>query len=228
MRIPLTKYGMPQVLAFPVVIIGLMGCFALLAVGRLPGWSIVLVEGLLGLKLVFVLSFFRDPDRKITAREGELLSPADGVVHDVELVCEEDFIEGKAIRVGIFLSIFNTHINRAPCDVRIEGIRYRPGKFLNAMNHRAGKVNESNDLYMVRKNDPQDRLVVRQISGAIARRIVCAAECGSELSGGQQFGMIKFGSRTELYIPARDDVKCVVKRGDKVKAGLTVLMRYEQ
>jgi len=227
MRIPLTKYGMPQVFVFPAVIVTLMVGYGLLAAGRMSPWVIVVVEGVLGSLLAFALAFFRDPEREIVAEDGALLSPADGVVYDIETVQEEDFIGGPAIRVGIFLSVFNTHINRAPCDVRVEGTRYRPGKFLNAMNRQAGQVNESNDLHLVRTAEPRDRLVVRQISGAIARRIVCAVDGGSELLGGQRFGMIKFGSRTELYVPARAEVKCVVKVGDKVKAGLTVLVRYE-
>ncbi len=218
---------MPQVLVFPLVILGAMAAAALLGPGRITGGSLAVLEALLGLGLVFVLAFFRDPERVAAADKGELLSPADGVVRDVEIVQEDDFIGGPALRIGIFLSIFNAHINRAPGDVRVHAVRYRPGKFLNAMNPRAGKVNESNDLHLVRTTEPQDRLIVRQISGAIARRIVCGVEDGARLVAGQRFGMIKFGSRTELYAPARGDLKCLVANGDKVKAGLTVLMRYE-
>ena len=95
------------------------------------------------------------------------------------------------------------------------------------MNPESGQVNESNNLGLARTDSPQDRLVVRQISGAIARRIVCKASQGQELASGEKFGMIKFGSRTELYVPARGDVKCLVQVGDKVKAGLTALVRYD-
>jgi len=218
---------MPQVLVFPLVILGAMAAAALLGPGRIAGWSLAVLEVLLGLVLLFVLAFFRDPGRIVSANTKELLCPADGVVRDVEIVQEGDFIGGPAVRIGIFLSIFNAHINRAPCDVRVDAVRYRPGKFLNAMNPRAGKVNESNDLHLVRTAEPQDRLIVRQISGAIARRIVCGVDAGARLAAGERFGMIKFGSRTELYAPARGDLKCLVANGDKVKAGLTVLMRYE-
>ncbi|MGE5294434.1 MAG: phosphatidylserine decarboxylase, partial [Solirubrobacterales bacterium] len=160
-------------------------------------------------------------------REDNLLvAPADGTITDVEMVENAEFIGGRALRVGIFLSIFDTHINRAPCDAKIEQITYRPGKYLNAMSPKAGKVNESNNIVMVRTGHPQDRLLVRQISGAIARRIVCAATEGQRLIGGQQFGMIKFGSRTELYLSATENVECMVRIGDKVKAGLTPLVRY--
>ena len=141
---------------------------------------------------------------------------------------EGDFIGGPALRISIFLSIFNTHINRAPCNAKVEKITYRPGKYLNAINRLAGKVNESNNLALVRTSRPQDRLLVRQISGAIARRIVCAAREGQQLAGGERFGMIKFGSRTELYVPAGEQIECLVRMGDKVKAGLTPLAKYRR
>jgi phosphatidylserine decarboxylase len=134
---------------------------------------------------------------------------------------------GKAMRIGIFLSIFNVHINRAPCAVKVGAITYKPGQFKNAMSPNSGRVNESNDVRMTRLDEPKDELMVRQISGAIARRIVCAAKTGDQLDAGRQFGMLKFGSRTELYVPVRDNVKCRVKIGDKVQAGLTLLVRYE-
>jgi phosphatidylserine decarboxylase len=181
------------------------------------------------------LAFFRDPVRKSPEEPDVLLAPADGTITDVELVGNHDFIGGPALRIGIFLSVFNVHINRAPCDVKVESITYRLGKKKNALKAESSVVNESNDLGLLRTQSPCDRLMVRQISGAIARRIVCAAKCGEVLSGGQKFGMIKFGSRTELFLPMRDSgptdivrAKCLVKPGDKVKAGISVLVRYEK
>ena len=181
---------------------------------------------MLALVLAWALMFFRDPQRRTIQDDAMLLAPADGRIADIETVDEGDFIGGPALRIGIFLSIFNTHINRAPCDVKVEKITYRPGKYLNAMNRLAGKVNESNNLALVRTSSPQDRLLVRQISGAIARRIVCAAREGQRLAGGERFGMIKFGSRTELYLPASEKIECMVRVGDKVKAGMTPLAKY--
>jgi len=143
-------------------------------------------------------------------------------------VQDDDFIGGPALRIGIFLSVFNAHINRAPCNVTVEKITYKQGKNRNAMNPRSGRINESNDLGLARTDSPKDRLIVRQISGSIARRIVCEARKGQTLAGGEKFGMIKFGSRTELYVPVRDNMNCLVQMGDKVKAGLTALVRYEQ
>jgi len=226
MRIPLTKYGLPEVAVYPAAIAILMAAVAFFGPALLPRAAVVAAEGILTLVLIWALMFFRDPQRRIVADDAILLAPADGRVADIETVDEGDFIGGRGLRIGIFLSIFNTHINRAPCDVKVEKITYRPGKHLNAMNRRAGQVNESNNLALVRTSSPQDRLLVRQISGAIARRIVCAAREGQQLASGERFGMIKFGSRTELYLPVSEQIECLVQVGDKVKAGLTPLAKY--
>ncbi len=211
---------------YPAAVLVLMAAVGLFGLVGLPLWAVGVLEGILSLVLAWALMFFRDPHRVPLRQDNLLVAPADGTITDVEMVEDAEFIEGPALRVGIFLSIFNTHINRAPCDAKIERITYRPGKYINAMSPRAGKVNESNNVAMVRTGHPQDRLLVRQISGAIARRIVCAAREGQELVGGQQFGMIKFGSRTELYLSASENVECMVRIGDKVKAGMTPLVKY--
>ena len=114
-----------------------------------------------------------------------------------------------------------------PCTVRVQKIIYRPGKFVNALNKNCSRLNESNNLILERLSVPNDKLLLRQISGAIARRIVCAAEEEQVFPAGEPFGMIKFGSRTELILPLRENAKCLVKVGDKVKAGQTPLIRYE-
>lgn len=228
MRIPLTKYGWPQVVIFPAIVLAAMAVSLRVSVLFLPAWVIISIEVIFGVAFIWVLLFFRDPYRDVPADKNLLLAPADGKVTDIEIVDENDFIGQKALRIGIFLTIFDVHINRAPCNVKVERITYKPGKHKNAANPQSGRVNESNDLVMVRTDSPKDRLIVRQISGAIARRIVCAATEGQELSGGEKFGMIKFGSRTELYVPARENAKCLVKVADKVKAGLTPLVKYEE
>jgi phosphatidylserine decarboxylase len=227
MRIPITKYGWPQVVIFPVVILAVMAGVALGTKAVLPLWAIISIEVLLAAILIWVLSFFRDPERSCPSDSNLLLAPADGQITDIEEVENNDFIGGAALRIGIFLSIFNTHINRAPCNVKVEKITYKKGKYKNALNPESARVNESNELNLIRTDSPQDRLIVRQISGAIARRIVCDTTEGSELTGGEKFGMLKFGSRTELYVPLRENAKCMVKIGDKVKAGLTTLIKYE-
>jgi len=227
MRIPLTKYGWPQVVIFPVVVIAAMIAVGLGTTAVLPLWAMISIEVLLGAILIWILCFFRDPERSCPSDSNLLLAPADGRITDIEKVENKDFIGGAALRVGIFLSIFNTHINRAPCNVKVEKITYKKGKYKNALNPESARVNESNELWLTRTDSPQDRLIVRQISGAIARRIVCDKIEGQQLTGGEKFGMLKFGSRTELYVTLRENAKCMVKIGDKVKAGLTPLIKYE-
>jgi phosphatidylserine decarboxylase len=246
MRIPLvsiTKYGWPQVVIFPAAVLIAMIVFPLAAMAFLPPWVIVSIEALLAIFLIWVLAFFRDPYRAVPADTNLLLAPADGKITDIEIVDENDFIGAKALRIGIFLSIFDAHINRAPCNVKVEKITHKQGKYKNAKNPQSGRVNESNDLALVRTDSPKERLIVRQISGAIARRIVCQTSEGQKLTGGEKFGMIKFGSRTELYLPVlpggtplggenasargHPSWECLVQIGDKVKAGLTPLVRYE-
>jgi len=231
MRIPLTKYGWPQVVVFPGVLLVAMIVFAVGTGGFLPLWAFIFIEMILAGALVLSLAFFRDPLRSCPSDTSLLLSPADGRVTDIEISEDNGFIDGTALRIGIFLSIFNTHINRMPCNVRVEDITYKKGKYKNALSLESACVNESNALSLTRIDSPRDRLVVRQISGAIARRIVCETKAGDELAAGDKFGMIKYGSRTELYVTACDpkyEIKCLVQKGDKVKAGLTPLARYEK
>jgi phosphatidylserine decarboxylase len=226
MRIPLTKYGWPQVAVYPAAVAVVMAVVACVGPWSAYGWLMGLVELILAAVLLWALAFFRDPARRPPADEALLVAPADGTITDIETMPDSN-TSASTFRIGIFLSIFSVHINRAPCKVRVEKIAYRKGKYINAMNPLSGKVNESNDLTLRRVSEPRDCLLVRQVSGAIARRIVCAAKDGQELTQGEPFGMIKFGSRTELYVPSNGrNVECTVRVGDKVKAGETVLVRY--
>jgi len=228
MRLPLTKYGWPQVVVFPAALLLAMIILPIGTVRFLNPRIIIAVELVLLAVLIWALMFFRDPHRLCSKDKDVLFAPADGKITDIERIEEDGFIGQPALRIGIFLSIFNVHINRAPCNVKVETITYKEGQFKNAMNPESGRVNESNTLGLVRTDSPKDKLIVRQISGAIARRIVCDTAEGRELTGGQKFGMLKFGSRTELYVPVRDEVKCLVQIGDKVKAGLTPMVKYEE
>lgn len=236
MKIPLTQYGLPQVAVYPAIIVAVMALYAVVSHRFLtPSCGCTLTVSLvvwlpqliLLTVLVWVFSFFRDPPRTIADDPSLLLSPADGTIAAVETLPSYEGFDGEVLRIEIFLSIFNVHINRAPCPVKIGAITYKPGKFLDARKPECSKVNEANEIEMFRQHEPKDRLLVRQISGAVARRIVCATKTGDPLAAGQQFGMIKFGSCTELYVPARDTLKCVVQIGDAVKAGLTILARYD-
>ncbi|MBN2181372.1 MAG: phosphatidylserine decarboxylase [Sedimentisphaerales bacterium] len=239
MRIPLTKYGWPQMVIVPAIVLLGMVVFAVAARASLPPWAFIFTEVIGGGIFVLALAFFRDPFRECPSDTNLLLAPADGRITDIEIVENDRFIEGPALRIGIFLSIFNTHINRMPCNVKVEKITYEKGRYKNAMNPESSRVNESNNLSLTRTDRPQNRLIVRQISGAIARRIVCETSAGEEFAAGDKFGMIKYGSRTELYIALQSatdrlsadpkyQVKCLVQKGDKVKAGLTPLIKYEE
>ncbi len=224
MNFPLTRYGMPQVLIYPLIVLAVMAALFIFLPG---GVLLVAAEAVFFLILVWMLMFFRDPRRKIRLDSRVLLSPADGTITDISET-EIPELGGKALKIGMFLSIFNVHINRAPCAARIESINYRKGKFINAMDAEAGRVNESNDILMTRLDGPQDKLLVRQISGAVARRIVCEAKPGRQYAQGETFGMIKFGSRTELYLPLKpESYDVAVKIGDKVNAGLSPLVIYK-
>jgi phosphatidylserine decarboxylase len=224
MHIPLTKYGLPQVFVYPLAVLALM---AVLFIFFPRGILVALAEGVLFAVLIWILMFFRDPLREIPFDESVLLSPADGTITDI---CEVDdpCLGSKAMRIGMFLSIFNVHLNRMPCSVRVESVNYKEGQFINAMSADSGRINESNEILMTRLSEPQDRILVRQVSGAIARHIVCEAEPGQEYAQGFKFGMIKFGSRTELYLPLPEgDYDITVKIGDKVRAGLSPLIVYK-
>ena len=170
----------------------------------------------------FALFFFRDPPRVPSADSNEIVAPADGriVVVDDHETCGN--YGGPCRRLAILLSQFNVHVNRSPVSGTVYRIEYKPGAFKPAMKTEASELNESNTLYM---DSDQGRVTVRQISGLVARRIVCAAEEGQNLELGQKFGMIKFGSRTELYLPP--DSEICVTLGEKVKAGTSIVARFQ-
>lgn len=168
-----------------------------------------------------MMLFFRDFPRAITASENEVVSPADGTIVAIEDLEETPHYDGPTRRVSIFLSILSAHVNRAPYEGAVTHVEYAPGKFKNAMNPESSRVNESNAVWF---NTPRGPMTVRQISGAVARRIVCPAAPGMNLEKGEKFGMIRFGSRTELYLPPGTEV--CVKLKDKVYAGSTVMARF--
>jgi phosphatidylserine decarboxylase len=173
----------------------------------------------------WVISFFRDPHRAPPAEPGVLVAPADGKVTEITDVDHDDQIGGPARRIGIFLSIFNVHINRSPCAGQVRSITYQKGEFLNALNPDSSRRNESNTVVFDGGDGAPTTVVVRQIAGVIARRIVCHAKAGDQLVPGERFGMIKFGSRTELTIPVQQGDRVVVAAGQTVYAGSTVLIR---
>jgi phosphatidylserine decarboxylase len=179
--------------------------------------------------LVWLLAFFRDPQRKLPDDPHVMLSPADGTISDILQIPHDPLLDAPAIRVGIFLSVFNAHINRSPCDGRVLAINYKKGKFLSALRHNeASGQNESNTLVLADPSTGRPVAVVRQITGAIARRIICDAAVGDRLARGQRIGMIKFGSRTELTIPAWLNPQLRVAVGQSVRAGSDIIAGISQ
>lgn len=226
MKIPLTRLGLPQVAIYPGLICLCMLIGLFWGTVLMPVWGVVVFEILTGTVLAWALSFFRDPHRDCPQNPALLLSPADGKITDTDILEDHPDFDGPVLRIGIFLSIFNVHINRMPCAAKVKTTQYKLGAFKNALNPESSQVNESNSVFLERTQAPVTRIMVRQISGAIARHIVCPIQPGQVFSQGERFGMIKFGSRTELYVPVCQSLECSVKPGDVVRAGLTVVARY--
>lgn len=170
---------------------------------------------------LFVLYFFRDPERRFDSSENSLLSPADGRVMSILEINEEDYIRGKALKVSIFLSLFNVHINRIPIGGTVTYQQYRPGQMLPAFKSHASELNERNTIGV---DTGTAKILVRQITGLVARRIVWWVKPGDEVQQGERFGLIKFGSCTEIIVP-KDQVEILVRQGDKVVGGQTVIGR---
>jgi len=172
---------------------------------------------------VWVIAFFRDPKRVRSYAIGDLCAPADGTVTEIVPFEDDDHIGGPAVRIGIFLSLFNVHINRCPCSGRIRSMAYFKGEFLDARHPESGQRNKSNMLVF----DPADQMpgpvIVRQVAGLVARRIICQAKVNDQMAIGQRFGLIKFGSRTELIIPQLEGTQILVSIGQVVKGGLTIM-----
>src|ERR1051325_7183610 len=192
----------------------ILALLALLAIvsgffSALAFWFFVLLS-------LCTLAFFRDPDRTSPADPNVIVAAADGTVMDIVELDEDEVLKTKTRRVGIFLSVLNVHTNRVPIDARVTFRQHRPGLFLDA---RRPDCSEKNESMTWAFENPRVTIVVRQITGAIARRIVAWAKVGDELKKGERFGMIRFGSRTELYLPLSATV--LVKVGDHVAGGAT-------
>jgi phosphatidylserine decarboxylase len=195
--------------------------FAVLCAAAALGWFVAPWLSLIFVLLIFyTLAFFRDPDRVVPADADAVVAAADGKVADIIDIEEPEVLKRKTRRVGIFLSIFDVHTNRAPIDGRVIYQQHRVGLCLDA---RRPDCSEKNEAMTWAFENPRTTIVVRQLTGAIARRIVGWAKVGDELSKGERFGMIRFGSRTEVYLPLNADV--LVKVGDHVAGGATIIAR---
>jgi len=221
-RLGLARYGLAEVVVFSLCLAGI----SVLVIGGGVILHPALLGALLPVALVWleIVYFFRDPERVIPQDPAALVSPADGTVTHVEEVDEPDFPTGRALRISIFLSIFNVHVNRMPRSGRVKDVRYFPGAYLDARNPQSAVQNEQ--LWIDMEEEGGRPIRVKQISGAIARRIVCWLKPGDVLRAGERLGMIKLGSRTDVLVPAGADVRVEVKTGDKVRGGTTVLLRF--
>ena len=186
---------------------------AVLATYFCTAWSL-----LAWLIALFVLQFFRDPARAIPQDKGAVLAPADGRIVKVERTRDE-YLQREAIKVSVFMNVFNVHSNRSPVDGTVQQIWYNPGKFINADLDKASTENERNAVWL-KTADGQDITSV-QVAGLIARRILCYIKAGDVLTRGQRYGFIRFGSRVDVYLPLSATVKVVI--GDKVSATSTIL-----
>lgn len=213
----LAKYGTREILGS--IIIAAVLVYILIKIGT--PWAYLSIIPIL--LLIWVFYFFRDPQRTPPDNPRALLSPADGTITHIMETDEPEFIGGKAKMIGIFLSVFNVHLNRAPFKGTVKYIKYREGKFHDARDEESSTENEANSIGFETEHEQAKKILIKQIAGLLARRIVCDVKIDDKVEGGQVVGMIKFGSRTEIFIPADAEIDLKVKVGDTVAAGTTIL-----
>lgn len=219
----LTPLGSREI-AIAAVVLGLGALVFITLFRRHDSFLYLVPLAVLVVLFVWVLWFFRDPQRRIPMEPGLIVSPADGTVTHVDTADEPDYIGGKALRCSIFLSIFSVHINRAPAPGKIEHVKFTPGAFFDARREESLVKNQNQDIGLaVTEEGMPSRMLVRQSTGAIARNIVCPVRRGMSLRRGEKYGMIKFGSRTTLFLSPDAEVEWKVAIGDPVKGGETVL-----
>lgn len=207
---------------WPFILIGLVVTIALIlpATRGNSQWLFGL-SVLFGILTLFVTFFFRDPNRTFAEEPGLLVSPADGKVIKIEQLESHPFVGGPTTKISIFLSVFDVHVNRVPASGTINYVKYNPGEFFVAYADKASEKNEQTEIGMTTGSG--GRIVFKQIAGIIARRIVCRLKETQSVTAGERFGLIRFGSRTELFVPASSDV--LVKAGDRVLGGQTAIAR---
>lgn len=211
---------LPSHTAFPVASAGYPYIFASVFTTAIFALLELTALALTGLCVTFFICyFFRDPDRVIPQINGVVVSPADGKVIWADLMDDSPFYDGRCMKISIFMSVFNVHVNRIPHEGRIKKINYYPGKFFSANLDKASKDNEQNAVFL--ETEEGKNICVVQIAGLIARRIICKIQPSEKVARGQRFGLICFGSRLDIYLPP--DTTLNVNLGDKVTAGTTVL-----
>ncbi|MGA9754933.1 MAG: phosphatidylserine decarboxylase family protein [Desulfobaccales bacterium] len=201
---------------YPLILAGVV----LTLLGLMGGWPWITVLGLLSAG--FFAYFFRDPERDIPGEPGAIISPADGLVVQVDEVQEPEFLRGPARRVAIFMNVFDVHVNRSPVAGVVTSMRHRAGEYKAASRQDAASRNEQQALVL--ESDGGRRILVVQIAGLLARRIIPFVKPGQQLARGERVGMICFGSRVDLYLPSEAEI--LVKVGDRVKAGSSMVARW--
>jgi phosphatidylserine decarboxylase len=181
-----------------------------------------IIYSFLGLLFVMILQFFRSPNRKISTDSNIVLCPADGKVVVVEKTYENEYLKEDRIQISVFMSPLNVHSNRYPVTGEVTYFKYHPGKYLVAWHPKSSTDNERTTVVV--KHPKQGEILIRQIAGALARRIVCYSKEGTMVNQGEEMGFIKFGSRVDVFLPV--DAKILVKPGDVVKSGLTTLAAF--
>jgi phosphatidylserine decarboxylase len=195
---------------------------ALSAAAWLIGWSGLAL--ILGIFALGVVAFFRDPERRPPDGEGLIVAPADGKVVSIAKVSQGPLMKKAAARVSIFLSPLDVHINRSPVGGKVDDVKHTPGKFIAAYKDEASERNEQNSLKLL--DDRGREVEVVQVAGVVARRIICRARKSDLLTRGARFGLIMFGSRTDLYLPASSRIE--VSEGQRVKGGETIIGRFDE
>jgi len=222
LSIGLTRYGRRELITCTAM--AAVACALLILLAMSINWMFSLLCVLPVVFWLWVLWFFRDPDRPTPQGDGLFISPADGNVADITPVGPDSVLGCEGVKIGIFMNVFSVHVNRSPAAARVERTVHQDGVFLDARDPHASERNESATIYLTHTRDGQDYpLVVRQIAGLVARRIITDVDAGRELAAGERFGMIKFGSRLELFLPSALAGRICVELGQKAHAGLTVL-----
>lgn len=206
---PIAREGYPFILF----------CGFITLICSILGYQIATLAGLL--TTTFVTSFFRDPSRTPPEDKDAVVCPADGKVIVIEELFDDRFLQQQVIKISIFMNVFNVHVNRIPFPGTVKNIRFKPGRFYSADKDKAALHNEYCAVTIATESGSQYGVV--QVAGLIARRIVCWAEQGDKVAGGQRYGLIRFGSRVDLYLPVGTEV--MVNKGQKVSAGVTTLAR---
>lgn len=224
----LTRYGLKEIVVCTVC--ALVLCAGVLAfAGRWPWWALVAALAPVGIVYLWVLYFFRDPERTVPQESGVFVSPADGRIADITNIGPESELGRQGVRIGVFMNIFNVHLTRCPVDGVVESVEHRPGAFLDVRDPHASERNESTTIRLTYDHaGVQYPVVFRQIAGLVARRIVTDLAEGQSVTRGQRVGMIKFGSRLELLAPIELASKICVEVGQISRGAETVLAESEQ